>query len=60
MTFIDENTSRIDLQCIILNEKELYSKFDETKFLNDEYTTEEMREAIIEWIEAGDECKGAF
>lgn len=55
MTFISETTSREDLQCAILSENDLYRQFDETKFLDDGYTTEELRAAVIAWIEAGDE-----
>ena len=59
MTFVDENTSREDLQCIILNDRGLYNMFDEERFLDDDYTTTELRERIAEYIEAGDECAGA-
>lgn len=59
MTFIDETTSRDDLQGIILNEDALYALVDETKFLNDEYSDAELRSIIVSWIEAGDECAAA-
>ena len=55
MTFISEATSREELQCAILNESDLYKQFDEPTFLNDGYTTEELRNAVIAWIMAGDE-----
>lgn len=56
MTFIDQNTSREDLQIAILNNADLYRSFDERRFLNDEYTNEELHAVIAAWVEAGDEC----
>lgn len=56
MTFIDQNTSREDLQIAILNERALYAMVDEAKFLNDGYSSEELYEIIGAWVEAGDEC----
>ncbi len=56
MAFIDQNTSREDLQVAIINNADLYRSFDERRFLNDEYTNDELRAAITDWIEAGDEC----
>jgi hypothetical protein len=56
MTFIDQNTSREDLQIAILNERALYSMVNEAKFLNDEYSDDELLTIIRDWIEAGDEC----
>ena len=54
--FIDENTSRADLEGIIVSEPGLYAQFNETRLLNDGYTTQEMLQIIQAWIEAGDEC----
>jgi hypothetical protein len=59
MTFINETTSREDLEVIIFNERSLYDMFDETKFLADGYSSDEMRAIITAWIEAGDECAAA-
>lgn len=56
MLFIDENTSRADLEAAIINEASLYASFDERKLLNAEYTDEELRDGIQSWIELGDEC----
>ena len=56
MTFIDQNTSREDLQIAILNDRALYSMINEAKFLNDEYSNEELLNIIQGWVEAGDEC----
>lgn len=56
MTFINEQTSREDLQVAILNERALYAMVNEAKFLNDEYSNEELRGFIQNWIEEGDEC----
>jgi hypothetical protein len=54
--FIDANTSREDLQVAIINEDALYRRFDEKRFLNDGYTTEELLASIQAWIAEGDEC----
>jgi hypothetical protein len=56
MTFLDENTSREDLQCVIINDGELYATVDEAKFLADGYATPELLAIVREFIEAGDEC----
>lgn len=56
MTFIDENSSRADLEAAIINEASLYVSFDEQKLLSGEYTDDELRARIVAWIEAGDEC----
>jgi hypothetical protein len=55
--FIDAATPREDLEAAILADASLYASLDENKLLNDGYTTEELREAIASWIEAGDECR---
>lgn len=59
MLFVDANTSRPELQCAILNDAGLYARFDECRFLADEYSTDELREAVVRWIEEGDECAAA-
>lgn len=56
MTFIDETTSRTDLEEAIISEDGLYRSLDEGKFLNGAYTDDELRAAIRQWIEEGDEC----
>lgn len=56
MTFIDQNTSREDLQIAILNDRSLYAMVNEAKFLNDEYSNDELWAFIRKWIEEGDEC----
>ncbi len=53
--FIDANTSRTDLEIAIISEQDLYEQFDEQKLLNSEYTDDELRNTIIDWIEGGDE-----
>ncbi len=54
--FIDANTSRIDLEGAIVGDADLYRQFDEPKLLSGGYSTDEMREIVIRWIEEGDEC----
>ena len=49
--------SRADLEVIMLENDELYTKYED-RLMNEEMSTEEMREIIIAWIEAGDECSG--
>lgn len=56
MTFIDETTSRQDLQLAILSDNDLYSQVDEKKFLDDGYSTEELYGIIGRWVQEGDEC----
>jgi hypothetical protein len=56
MTIIDENTTREELEMAILQHDELYASFDEVKLLDGGYTTEELLDATIAWIESGDEC----
>lgn len=60
MTMITENTTRNELEEIIVcGEKSLYNQFDEQRFLNGGYTTEELRTTVIAWIASGDECAKA-
>jgi hypothetical protein len=54
--FINEKTSRSDLEVIILDNDELYKSFDENKLLNGLYTTQELLDKITEWIESGNEA----
>lgn len=49
------NMSRADMEVEILDNDSLYAKFDEARLMNSEYTDEEMRAVIQEWIEEGDE-----
>lgn len=53
MLFIDENTSRADLEIAAIFDCE----FDLSVIKN--ATDEELRAMIIEWIEAGDECNAS-
>lgn len=56
MLFIDEKTPREDLEFAIIENDDLYQSINEQRFLNNGYTTEELREIITKWIEEGDEC----
>jgi len=53
--FIEEMTKEQLSDEILFNEDGLYEKFDEEKFLSNEYTVEEMREIVGAWILEGDE-----
>jgi hypothetical protein len=55
--FIDENTTRAQLESAIACEDDLYSQFDEQKLLGGYYTTEELRSAVVSWIHAGNETE---
>ena len=57
--FIDSNTSRADLEAAIVGDADLYAQFDEGRLLAGGYSDDEMRETIISWIAAGDECASA-
>ena len=57
MTFIDESASRTELEGVIVGDGALYAQFNETRLLNDGYTTDEMRQIVMAWIAAGDECQ---
>jgi hypothetical protein len=50
MTFINETTSRADLEIAAIFECEFDCATVETA------SDEELRDMIINWIEAGDEC----
>jgi hypothetical protein len=54
--FISENSSRKDLEAAILSENSLYYSLDEERFMSGGYSTEELYEAVMAWIEQGDEC----
>jgi len=54
--FIDETTSREDLENAIISEDELYYSLDEQKFLNREYEKSELLEHVQNWVEAGNEA----
>ena len=53
---IDHTTSRQDLEMVILENDSLYYQLDEQRLLGKGYTTEQLRTAVLNWIEAGDEC----
>lgn len=57
--FINENTSRTDLEEAIISNDSLYRSLDEKRFLNGGYSDTELLEAVRDWIEAGDECAAA-
>lgn len=57
--FIDENTSRTDLEEAIVGNDALYRSLNEQRFLNEGYSDAELLEAVRNWIEAGDECAAA-
>ena len=52
---IDENTSRADLEIIILENDDLYEQMFGGDKLNNNYTVDELLTAVKDWIEAGDE-----
>jgi hypothetical protein len=56
MQMIDESTSRAELEVAILSEPSLYARLDESKLLSGGYTDDGLREAIVAWIEAGNEA----
>ena len=41
---------------ILFNNDGLYEMFNEQKFLNNDYTLEELIEITSNWVIAGDEC----
>ena len=41
---------------ILFNNNGLYEMFDEQRFLNNDYTLEELIEITSNWVIAGDEC----
>lgn len=53
-----DTASRSDLEVAILEEDGLYNSLDEERFLAGGYSDDELRDAIREWILAGDECAG--
>lgn len=55
MIYIDENSSRADLELAVLAERELYDSLDEARLLNGGYSDRELYEAIQAWIEEGSE-----
>jgi hypothetical protein len=57
--FINEATSRADLEATIVGDASLYASFDEARLLNSGYSDDELRAGITAWIEAGDECGAA-
>jgi len=48
--------TRPELECLIIGERTLFAKFDETRLLDGEYTDDELRATVTEWVAAGDEC----
>jgi hypothetical protein len=57
--FISEDSSRTDLEAAILSENSLYYSLDEERFMSGRYSTAELYEAVMTWIEQGDECAAA-
>jgi len=57
--FISEDSSRTDLETAILSENSLYYSLDEERFMSGGYSTKELYEAVMTWIEQGDECSAA-
>lgn len=53
MTMIDENTSRADLEIAAI----FQCNFDLSKV--EAASDEELRDMIMDWVEAGDECAAA-
>jgi len=58
--FISEDSSRTDLEAAIFSENSLYYSLDEERFMGGGYSTEELYEAVMTWIEQGDECAASF
>jgi hypothetical protein len=56
---ISADSSRTDLEAAILSENSLYYSLDEERFMSGGYSTEELYEVVMEWIEQGDECSAA-
>ena len=56
---ISEDSSRTDLETAILSENSLYCSLDEERFMGGGYSTKELYEAVMTWIEQGDECAAA-
>ena len=57
---IDENTSRDDLLTAIYGTDDLLDYFIDGKLIDPEFmSTEQLRKAVMDWIEAGDETAGA-
>lgn len=57
--FIDETTSREDLLNVIYGTTDLFSQFLDADKDPEFLSTEELRETIVAWIAAGDECAEA-
>lgn len=57
--FINDATSRTDLEEVIVANDSLYRSLDEQRFLNEDYSDAELLSAVRSWIEAGDECAAA-
>ena len=48
--------TRPELECFIIGERSLFAMFDEARLLAAEYTDDELRAVVGEWVAAGDEC----
>ena len=48
--------TRPELECFIIGERTLFAMFDEYRLLAAEYTDDELRAVVTEWVAAGDEC----
>ncbi len=53
--FISEDSSRTDLEAAILSENSLYYSLNEERFMGGGYSTEELYEAVMTWIEQNNE-----
>lgn len=51
-----ETMTRSEMEMEVLSNGSLYATFDEKRLLDGQYSDDEMRGAIREWIIAGDEC----
>lgn len=59
MLMITETTTRDELETAICCDKSLYAQFDEAKLLNGDYSMDELRQIVTDWIISGDECAAA-
>ncbi len=53
---ITDNSNRSDLEMALLLEPSLYASLDEQRLLSGSYSDQELRDAIAEWVEAGNEA----
>ena len=48
--------NRAELEMEIIRNKSLYAMFDEARLMDGQYSDDELRAVIQQWIEACDEC----